>query len=61
MYDYQFHKVELSALTGRPKEDYEQLIHDYAKEGWRLHTFAPLGYGAGGQHLAIQLIFEKEV
>jgi Domain of unknown function (DUF4177) len=61
MYDYKFIQVQVGALTGKVKEDYEEIIRKYAQEGWRLHTFEPLPFGAGGQALKIQLIFEKEL
>ena len=60
MYEYKFEEVNLSGLTGKPKEDYEEIIDRYASLGYRLHTFAPLPIGAGGQALRIQLIFEKK-
>ncbi len=34
MKEYEFVRVELSTMRRRPKEDYQQIIHDYAKEGW---------------------------
>ncbi|WP_026582680.1 DUF4177 domain-containing protein [Bacillus sp. J33] len=61
MYDYKFIKVQVGVLSGKPKENYEDIIRVYAQEGWRLHTFQPLPFGAGGQALEIQLIFEKEL
>lgn len=61
MYEYRFEKVKVSALTGKPKEDYELIISQCAKEGWKLHTFTPLPFAAGGQAVEIQLIFEREL
>lgn len=49
MKEYEFVRVELSTMRRRPKEDYQQIIHDYAKRGWRfVQIFAPSidGYGA---------------
>lgn len=60
MYEYYFEKIKFGGLTGKPKVDYEQLIQTYACEGWRLHTFTPLPFGAGGQALEVQFIFERE-
>lgn len=31
MKEYEFVRVELSTMRRRPKEDYQQIIHDYAK------------------------------
>ncbi|WP_397538982.1 DUF4177 domain-containing protein [Rummeliibacillus pycnus] len=61
MYDYKFVEVHVGSFTGKPKEDYQAIIREHALEGWRLHTFQPLPFLAGGQALKIQLIFEKEL
>ncbi len=61
MYDYKFVEIQVGSLTGKPKEDYRTIIKEHAQEGWRLHTFQPLPFSAGGQALQIQLIFEKEL
>lgn len=61
MYEYKFIKIPVGALNGKPKENYEELIQKHAKEGWRLHTFAPLPFGGGGMATAIEIIFEKEM
>lgn len=59
MFEYKFELIPMSALSGKPKVDYEAVIEDYARNGWRLHTFAPLPVLHGGQALNIQLIFER--
>ncbi len=42
MKEYEFVRVELSSFNRRPKEDYQQIIHDYAGKGWRvLFKFSP--------------------
>ena len=49
MYEYHFVKVELNAWGSKPKEDYQNIIHQYASEGWRfVQIFAPStkGYGS---------------
>ncbi|KAF0821041.1 MULTISPECIES: DUF4177 domain-containing protein [unclassified Cytobacillus] len=61
MYDYKFIKINVGAFSGKPKEDYEEIIIQQAQEGWRLHTFTPLPFASGGQALEIQLIFEREL
>ncbi len=61
MYDYKFVEVQVGSLTGKPKEDYREIIKEHALVGWRLHTFQPLPFSAGGQALQLQLIFEKEL
>jgi hypothetical protein len=59
MYEYHFVKVELNAWGSKPKEDYQNIIHQYASEGWRLvQIFAPStkGYGSAAY---FELIFER--
>ncbi len=59
MYEYEFVKIELSVWTG-PKEDYQQIVRDYAEKGWRLvQIFAPGNKGNGGASF-YDLIFERE-
>lgn len=61
MYEYQFIKVNASTLSGKIKEDYEQIITEKASDGWRLHTFTPLPFAAGGQAISVQIIFERKI
>lgn len=61
MKEYEFVRVELSTMRRRPKEDYQQIIHDYAQRGWTfIQIFAPSidGYGAAAY---FEIIFEREV
>lgn len=61
MKEYEFVRVELSTMRRRPKEDYQQIIHDYAKRGWTfVQIFAPSidGYGAAAY---FEIIFERDV
>ncbi|KAA6443620.1 DUF4177 domain-containing protein [Bacillus atrophaeus] len=60
MKKYEFVRVELSSMRRRPKEDYQEIIHEYAKQGWKLvQIFAPSidSYGAAAY---FEIIFEKE-
>ena len=63
MFEYKFVKVELKQhiLESKSKEDYQAIITNYAKEGWRfVQIFAPStkGYGAAAY---FELIFEKPI
>ena len=63
MYTYEFVRIELKSgfLSTKPERDYQEIVHEYAKKGWRLkQIFAPAtsGYGAAGY---FELIFEKEI
>jgi hypothetical protein len=63
MYQYRFERVELSkwGYEQRVKADYHQIIHDHAREGWRLvQIFAPPILGNGNASY-FDLIFEREV
>ncbi len=63
MYKYEFVRIELKSgfLSTKPKEDYQEIIHSYAKKGWKFkQIFAPAtsGYGSASY---FELIFEKEI
>ncbi|HGM1461160.1 TPA: DUF4177 domain-containing protein [Clostridioides difficile] len=57
MYEYKFIKIDSS--TKKNIGCYQDVVHEYAKKGWRLHTiFSPIGILG----LAfVELVFEKEV
>lgn len=60
MYEYKFIRLKASFFNRRPERDYQEVIKEEAKSGWRLvQIFAPatFGYGAVGYY---ELIFEKE-
>ncbi|MED3625082.1 DUF4177 domain-containing protein [Neobacillus thermocopriae] len=61
MYEYKFVKIELKKLSGKPKEDYQEVIKNHAKEGWRfIQIFSPdfitSGVAVGSN---FELIFER--
>jgi len=59
MYEYHFVKVELNAWGSKPKEDYQNIIHQYASEGWRfvqIFATSTKGYGSAAY---FELIFER--
>ncbi|WP_078431439.1 DUF4177 domain-containing protein [Metabacillus halosaccharovorans] len=59
MYEYKFVKVDLSNWNRKPKEDYQDIILNHAKDGWRfVQIFAPAtaGYGSASY---FEIIFEK--
>lgn len=62
MREYAFAPVRLTGMMLTVKlSDHRELIHQYAKVGYRYHGFIPTEIGAHGQLLAIDLIFEKDV
>ncbi|WP_449621158.1 DUF4177 domain-containing protein [Robertmurraya sp. Marseille-Q9965] len=59
MYEYKFYKIELSNWNGSPKENYQDIITNHAKDGWKfVQIFAPgtKGYGTAAY---FELIFER--
>ena len=62
MYEYKFVKVEMKiGFKVEPKEDYQSMVNNYAKEGWRLiQVLTPptAGYGTIGYY---EFVFEREI
>jgi hypothetical protein len=59
MFEYKFVRIQLSVWTGKPKEDYQSIIYEHGRKGYRLvQVFAPAisGYGKVRYY---ELIFEK--
>ncbi len=59
MFEYKFVEIELSSWSKKPKEDYQEIIREHAKQGWRfVQIFAPAtsGYGAAAY---FEIIFER--
>ena len=62
MYEYEFVRIDLKSgfLTAKPKEDYQEIIRSYAKNGWKFkQIFAPSTSGYGSSSY-FELIFEKK-
>ncbi len=60
-YEYDFVKIDLKLIGKVPKQDYHDIISDYAADGWRfVQVFAPgvASYGAASHY---ELIFEREL
>ncbi|WP_331386315.1 DUF4177 domain-containing protein [Bacillus sp. B-jedd] len=34
MFEYKFVKIEFKKLSGKPTEDYREVINNYANQGW---------------------------
>ena len=60
MYEYLFEEVKLSGLTGKPKEDYEEIIDRYAANGYRYVGYIPTNISDYGKIKDMDLIFEKD-
>lgn len=62
-YEYEFVRLGEGMLQVKKfgREHYEEIVHQYACEGWRLvQIFAP-AIGVGGHSKYYELIFEKEI
>jgi hypothetical protein len=60
-YDYKFVRVDLksSFRTDTPKDDYQKIVQEHGREGWRLlQIFAPATSGTGWASY-FELIFER--
>ena len=63
MYQYEYVRIELKSgfLKKKPKKDYQEVINNYAKKGWKFkQIFAPAIFGYGSATY-FELIFEKEI
>ncbi|MFK8009802.1 MAG: DUF4177 domain-containing protein [Saprospiraceae bacterium] len=59
MFDYKIIRIPISFWSGKPKEDYFDVIKEYAAKGWRfIQVFTPPGAG-NGKNYYIEIIFEK--
>ncbi len=62
-YEYTFVRLGEGWLGARreAREKYQEAVHQYAREGWRLvQIFAP-GVGGYGAAKYFELVFEREV
>jgi len=62
-YEYKFVRLGegLIGVRRAGKEKYQQTVHEYAQQGWRLvQVFAP-GIGGYGCAKYYELIFEREL
>lgn len=61
MYEYKFVKVKFSGFKLKPEEDYQVMVNNYAREGWRLIqilTPSTVGYGTIGYY---EFVFERQI
>lgn len=62
MFEYTFVRIEVSNLgfKAKEKQDYHEIVHSYARDGWKLlQIFAPPTFGHGTASF-FELIFERE-
>jgi hypothetical protein len=64
MFEYKFVRIELASyrLQKKPAEDYQKIINQHAKEGWRLvQVFVAPSENAIGYPSYYEIIFEKNI
>jgi len=62
MYQYKFIEVKHSGWTGKPKDSIEEIVEDFAADGWKLvQVFQDGGTIMYSGKVKTKIIFEKEV
>ncbi len=63
MYEYTFVKIEFTKLSSKPKLNYQDVIKEKAKDGWRfVQLVAPEIATSGiGTASYFELIFERSI
>jgi len=56
-YEYKFVIVKINTWTGKPKEDYQAIIQEHGRQGWRLSQIIPYTHS----RYVIELIFERSI
>ena len=62
-YEYEFVRLGEGWLgvKGKAKEEYQNVVREYARDGWRLvQVFAP-SFGAYGASKFVEIILEREI
>ena len=62
-YEYRFVKIGEGwmGVKSSAKDQYEEIVHEYARNGWRfVQVFAP-SFGTYGISKFVELIFEREI
>lgn len=63
MYEYKFERISLtfpSMGDSKPKENYQDIIQEHAKEGWKfIQIFAP-SMRSSGTAAYFEIIFERK-
>jgi len=57
--EYKFVRLKPSFVTGQPEGDYKEIIHEHAREGWRLVQIFTPSTGGFGKAEYLEIIFEK--
>ncbi|WP_291574072.1 DUF4177 domain-containing protein [Clostridium sp. UBA4548] len=59
MYEYKYVKCSMGGMfTG---DNHQEIINEFAKQGWRLIQILPLYYSLEGRGKDFEIIFEREI
>ncbi|EQB87338.1 hypothetical protein J2Z44_003336 [Clostridium punense] len=59
MYEYKYVKCDMGGFfTG---DNHQEIINEFAKQGWRLVQILPLYYSLEGRGKDFEIIFEREI
>ncbi|MED0958348.1 DUF4177 domain-containing protein [Bacillus paramycoides] len=63
MFKYKFVKIELTwgFTRSKPTEDYQEIIQEHARDGWRFVQIFTPPIGGSGHPEYLELIFEKKI
>ena len=61
MYEYQLVSIPVGSFTSKPKKDYQEIVHNYAKQGWKLHSIFTPPFRNDGIATTMELIFERSL
>ncbi|WP_028560524.1 DUF4177 domain-containing protein [Paenibacillus pinihumi] len=59
MYEYKFVKIEFTRISSKPKVNYQDVIEEHAREGWRFVQLLAPGMAINGVGSYYDLIFER--
>lgn len=59
MYEYRFVEATIRSLF--TQDNHQDLINDYAKQGWRLVQVLYMNHNMDGRPMKCEVIFEREI
>lgn len=59
MYEYMFLRIEFGRLSTKPKENYQDVIQEHAREGWRFVQLLTPDLSISGVTSYYDLVFER--
>lgn len=59
MFEYKIIRIKINMWTSKPKEDYRDVIAEYAEAGWRLVQVVPKNWYTASEGYYMDIIFER--